>query len=115
MPSLRGPPVAISGMPCGSAWQTEFRISAGTPHPAWGCESRIVDSCGRSPKMTPSEQFLKFAAECESMARLTRDQRDKPEWQRLAQRWVNCAEMAERQSLAVDHVREKREQNRRRP
>ena len=51
--------------------------------------------------MTPSEQFLRFAAECESKAKFTHDRENKPVWHRLAERWVRCAELAESQSVAV--------------
>jgi hypothetical protein len=51
--------------------------------------------------MTPSQQFLKFAADCESMAGLTPDPENEPVWRRLAERWARCAEWAERESLAA--------------
>ena len=51
--------------------------------------------------MTPSEQFLRFAAECESMVKFTHDRENKPVWHRSAERWIRCAELAESQSVAV--------------
>jgi len=54
--------------------------------------------------MTPSEQFLRFAADCESMARLTDDPENEPVWRRLAERWVRCAEWADRESLAAQNA-----------
>jgi hypothetical protein len=48
--------------------------------------------------MIASEQFLRFAAECESMAKFTRNPENKPIWRRMAERWVRCAELAERHS-----------------
>jgi hypothetical protein len=60
--------------------------------------------------MTPSEQSLRFAAECESMAKFTHDRENKPVWHRLAERWIRCAELAERQSVAVAQRRERRRQ-----
>ena len=48
--------------------------------------------------MSPSQQFLKFAADCESRAKLTLDRRNEPDWHRLAERWVRCAEWADRES-----------------
>ena len=48
--------------------------------------------------MSPSQQFLKFAADCESMAKLTLDRRNEPDWHRLAEPWVRCAEWADRES-----------------
>jgi len=54
--------------------------------------------------MTPRQQFLKFAADCESMARLTPDPENEPVWRRLAERWARCAEWAERESLAAQNA-----------
>jgi hypothetical protein len=63
--------------------------------------------------MTPSQQFLKFAADCESMARLTHDPRNEPVWRRLAERWVRCAEWAERESLAAQNAQFQRHKRKR--
>jgi hypothetical protein len=60
------------------------------------------------PPMSPSEQFLKFAADRESMAKLTRDRRTDPDWDRLAERWVRSAEWAERQTLAAEKAQLRR-------
>ena len=54
--------------------------------------------------MTPSEQFLRFAADCESMAKLTPDPENEPAWGRLADRWARCAEWAHRESLAAQNA-----------
>jgi hypothetical protein len=37
--------------------------------------------------MHPTEQFLRHAAECEEMARFTRDLESKTTWRRMAERW----------------------------
>jgi hypothetical protein len=58
--------------------------------------------------MTPSEQFLRFAAECDFMAEFTHDRENKPVWHRLAERWVRCAELAERQSVALHDARRRK-------
>jgi len=51
--------------------------------------------------MSASERFLKFAAECELMAKFTSSLENKVTWHRMAERWVRCAEVYERQdSLA---------------
>jgi hypothetical protein len=51
--------------------------------------------------MSASERFLKFAAECELMAKFTPSPENKVTWHRMAERWVRCAEVYERQdSLA---------------
>jgi hypothetical protein len=66
----------------------------------------------RPPPMSPSQQFLKFAADCEAMAKLTRDQRKDPDWGRLAERWVRCAEWAESQSIAAEKAHLRRREQR---
>ena len=40
----------------------------------------------------PPEEFLKHAADCEKMARSTRDPRSRATWNRMAERWRQCAE-----------------------
>jgi hypothetical protein len=47
--------------------------------------------------MDASERFLRFAAECELMAKSMRSRENKTVWRRLAERWVRCAELVERQ------------------
>jgi hypothetical protein len=44
--------------------------------------------------VNPSEQFRRHAAECREMARATRDKDSRLEWNRLAERWMRCAELA---------------------
>jgi hypothetical protein len=51
--------------------------------------------------MDASEKFLRFAAECESMAKFTRGAESRATWSRLAERWIRCAELVERQSAAL--------------
>ena len=43
--------------------------------------------------MDTSDRFLRFAAECEVMAKFTRSREDKAVWNGLAQRWLKCAEL----------------------
>jgi hypothetical protein len=50
--------------------------------------------------MSPSEEFLKHAADCQQMARSTRDPQSKATWSRMAQRWIDCAQRFELQSRA---------------
>src|SRR5580700_4063271 len=53
--------------------------------------------------MGVSERFLRFAAECELMAKGSRDPKNKTVWRSIAERWTRCAELVERQnSLAQD-------------
>ena len=49
--------------------------------------------------MSATERFLKFAAECEVMAKFSPSPENKVTWHRLAERWVRCAELNERQDL----------------
>jgi hypothetical protein len=44
----------------------------------------------------PSEKFLRFAAECELMAKFTRSPENKTVWNRMAERWVRCARLYDR-------------------
>jgi hypothetical protein len=62
--------------------------------------------------MSPSQQFLRFAADCESMGKLTRDGPTDPDGGRLSERWVRCAEWAERQSLAAEKAQIRRREQR---
>jgi hypothetical protein len=47
------------------------------------------------------EHFQRFAAECEVMASRTRNQQDKEVWIRLAERWLRCAALMEREEADV--------------
>ncbi len=49
--------------------------------------------------MVPSEEFLRHAAECKSMARFTHDPENRAAWREMAERWVRCAELASRYNL----------------
>jgi hypothetical protein len=42
--------------------------------------------------MNPSEEFRKHAVDCQQMAKFTRDPESKATWNRMAQRWIDCAE-----------------------
>ena len=57
------------------------------------------------PPMTPSEQFLRHAAECELMSKSTPSVDDKEVWKRLAVRWIRCAESYKNQSSAATHAK----------
>jgi hypothetical protein len=52
--------------------------------------------------LIPPLRLIKpFAAECELMAKFTRSPENRTVWHRMAERWIRCAEMVERQySLA---------------
>jgi hypothetical protein len=51
--------------------------------------------------MNPSEEFRKFAGECRAMAKFARSPESKATWDRLAARWVRCAELNELRSSAA--------------
>jgi hypothetical protein len=51
--------------------------------------------------MDTSERFLRFAAECELMAKVTRDRENKTVWRSIAQRWIRCAELVEKQNASA--------------
>ena len=57
--------------------------------------------------MSASERFLKFAAECELMAKFTSSLENKVTWHRMAERWVRCAEVYERQDFIGSGCRAK--------
>jgi hypothetical protein len=50
--------------------------------------------------MNTSEKFYRFAAECEFMAKLTHNPKNKTVWTDMAERWIRCAEVFDRQSSA---------------
>jgi hypothetical protein len=59
--------------------------------------------------MHPPEEFLKHAAECKLMARFAREPEDEATWRRMAERWLQCAELYTTQSLAAhDNTRTRR-------
>ncbi len=43
------------------------------------------------------EKLQRFAAECEAMANGTRNPKDRDVWTGLAQRWLQCAALVERE------------------
>jgi hypothetical protein len=51
--------------------------------------------------MNPSEKFVTFAAECKLMAKFTQTQEDKAVWRRMAERWIRCAELSDREISAA--------------
>jgi hypothetical protein len=51
--------------------------------------------------MNPSEEFRRHAIECQQMAKFTRDPASKATWSRMAERWLHCAEVFQRQSSAA--------------
>jgi len=47
--------------------------------------------------MNTSDRFLRFAAECEVMAKLSPSSENRAVWGTLAQRWIRCAELIDHQ------------------
>ena len=58
--------------------------------------------------MNPSEEFLRHAADCQQMAKFTRDPASKATWSRMAERWLSCAERFKNQSVAAQRSPAKR-------
>lgn len=54
--------------------------------------------------MTTADRFLKFAAECEAMAKYSPSRENRAVWNGLAQRWVRCAQLLDQQE-SRDHDR----------
>jgi hypothetical protein len=66
--------------------------------------------------MAASDQFLRFAAECEIMARITPSADNEIAWRRMAERWVRYAEQFARQdsaSQAAKSAKQRRQRARR--
>ena len=53
--------------------------------------------------MNTSEKFLRFAAECEFMAEFTHNAENKTVWSEMAERWLHCAELFDRQRSAAHY------------
>ena len=51
--------------------------------------------------MNPPDEFQKHAADCMHMAKLSRDAESKAMWNRMAERWRQCAERYVGQSIAA--------------
>ena len=45
--------------------------------------------------LKPAEEFRRYAIQCRRMARETPDKESRATWNRLADRWVRCAELEE--------------------
>jgi hypothetical protein len=58
--------------------------------------------------MHPPEEFLRHATEWKVTAKLARDPASKAAWSQMAERWLQCAELAERKSYATPARRSRR-------
>jgi hypothetical protein len=61
-------------------------------------KARKISTGRNQPMDDPAEKFLRFAAECELMAKFTRSPENKTVWTRMAERWVRCARLYDRRS-----------------
>jgi hypothetical protein len=55
--------------------------------------------------MNLPEEFLRHAADCKQMAKFTRDPVSAATWNEMAERWLQCAEFAKRQTLLAQPPR----------
>lgn len=51
--------------------------------------------------MSPSEKFVRLADECRVMAEITHTPESKTVWIRMAERWLRCAELHDRDASAA--------------
>ena len=51
--------------------------------------------------MNMSEDFVRFASECELMAKFTSVPENRTVWIRMAERWLRCAQLNDRQTSAA--------------
>ncbi len=54
--------------------------------------------------LNPPDEFVRHAAECELMAKFTRDPESRATWNQMAQRWRRCAELFKNQSVAAQRA-----------
>jgi hypothetical protein len=54
--------------------------------------------------MNTPDRFLRFAAECETMAKFSRTPENRAVWSGLAERWIRCAKLMDEQD-SNDHSR----------
>ena len=54
--------------------------------------------------MNTAEHFLRFAAECEAMAKFSHSPENKTVWRQLAERWLRIADLVEHQNTLDDTV-----------
>ena len=65
--------------------------------------------------INPSDEFLRHAADCQQMAKFTRDPASKATWSRMADRWRHCAEVFESQQSAAQPSKRSAQSHRRSP
>ncbi len=57
--------------------------------------------------MNTPDRFLRFAAECEAMAKFSRSPENRAVWSGLADRWIRCAKLLDHQDSEY-HSRRRR-------
>jgi hypothetical protein len=62
------------------------------------------------PMMLAADRFLKFATECQAMAKSSREHENKRVWNGLAERWLRCAKLVEQLDTDVRSSELKRRQ-----
>jgi len=62
--------------------------------------------------MNPSDEFLRHAADCQQMAKFSRDPASRDTWNRMAERWLHCAERFNNEIAAAHRNPVKRPQRR---
>ena len=58
------------------------------PFKGTGVLAERISDRARGPPMSASERLLRFAAECEVMAKFTSSPENKIAWHRMAERWI---------------------------
>jgi hypothetical protein len=58
---------------------------------------QMADGGAEDFPMNTSDRFLRFAAECEVMAKFSRTPENRAVWSGLAKRWIRCAKLMDRQ------------------
>ena len=76
------------------------------------CKTNVAKKNREESLMSASEKFLRFAAECQTMADLARDRESRWVWQGFAARWNRYAQSVELRS-AKAHIDRMRRPHRR--
>ena len=72
--------------------------------------AELPEPSGQRRLIDPSDEFLRHAADCQRMAKFTRDPQSRETWSRMAQRWTECAERFthQRESIQRPALRHRR-------
>lgn len=61
--------------------------------------------------MLPAQEFRAHAEECRRIAESTRDEEDRRVWNGMADRWLQCARLADEQYAAQERARDYRREH----